>query len=88
MSDSLVERMAKRLHRLAPARFLSGVDRRGHTDWLLMRDSDKENYIEAARALIAEMRVPDEHMKAQGDKIAAPSIVIWQAMIDGGLAER
>lgn len=86
MPDSMIERVARRLHMLAPTRYLTGVDRRGHVDWALMRDHDRANYVAAARRLIEEMRIPTDAMKLAGDEMAAPSVVVWQAMIDRELA--
>lgn len=88
MADSMVEFVARRLHMIAPSRYLTGNARPGgHMDWMLMRQEDQENYLLAARSLIKAMRIPTSAMKATGDTIAPASILIWQAMIDEALAE-
>lgn len=88
MADSMIEFVARRLHMIAPSRYLTGNPRPGgHIDWTLMREEDQENYLLAARSLMRAMRIPTSAMKSTGDAIAPASILIWQAMIDAALAE-
>ena len=85
--DGMIERLARRLFNLAPARYLNGGPRRHHLPWELLRDSDRENYLQAAASLIEELRVPSPKMIQAGSARDQSSVVIWQQMIDAALAE-
>jgi hypothetical protein len=53
----------------------------------LLRDADRENYLQAAACLIKELRVPSSRMIQAGSAVDQFSIIVWQQMIDAALAE-
>ena len=83
----MIERVARRLFLLAPARYLNGGPRSYHVGWDLLRDRDRENYRQAAIRLIEEMRIPTEEMARAGSSGHGSSIMLWQAMIQAALSD-
>jgi hypothetical protein len=82
MMMTMTERLARRLFRLAPTRYLNGGPRRYHVDWELLRDSDRENYFQAAEQLLDELRIPSTEMIRAGSPEDQSAITVWQRMID------
>ena len=83
----MLERLARRLFLLAPTRYLNGGPRRYHVGWDLLRVADQENYRQAARRLMEEMRIPSDIMVRAGSPEDQSAVVIWQLMVDAALAE-
>jgi len=83
----MLERLARRLFLLAPIRYLNGGPRRHHVEWELLRVADRENYYQAARRLMEEMRIPSDVMVRAATPDDQSAVVTWQLMVDAALEE-
>jgi hypothetical protein len=83
----MLERLARRLFLLAPTRYLNGGPRRHHVEWDFLRVADRENYYQAARRLMEEMRVPSDVMIRAGSPDDQSAVITWQTMVDAALSE-